>query len=200
MESRRKAVSEFVAGKIGYMLKSQDESHVRASLAHLRRGIGREPGSMAETWELTLDGLPEECLSKTGAPTREEWAVYISLTLFALHQQGKDPSTEPMSVQGKPFGNAVRKLALNDGEADALFKGPVKRRFDTIVTSNSLEELTHHMRGMIQLLKSKKIPLDYPQLAEDIYDFQSEYKRDGVKLRWGQDYVINRKDEEDNDE
>jgi len=195
VENPPKAVNKYVSGKIARLLESNNESFVRASLARLRRGIGKNPGSLPDIWELTLEGMPEELISRTykTEPTYAEWAAHMALTLFALHQQGKNPQESPMSQSDKPLGGAVRAYTLiNDASADA-----VKRRFDAAITSNSVDELAVHLRGLIQLLRSASIPLDYPQLAEDLYRFQSTESRDSVRLSWGRSYYyISRKDEE----
>lgn len=193
MENRSKALNDFVCAKIGYLLNSRDESYVRASLAKLRRGIGKKPGSLPDIWEFALENLPEEFFSRTDEPTHAEWAAHMAITLFALHQQGKNPRENPMSVLGEPLGSAVRMLKIRRGESA---EQAIKRRFDAVVTSDSPEELAHHLRGLIQLLKSEGIPLDYPQLAKDLFQFQKPESRDSVRLRWGQDYYKIRKDKE----
>ena len=48
-------------------------------------------------------------------------------------------------------------------------------------------EVSHHLRGMIQLLRREGIPLDYPQLAEDLYQYQFVDGAPNVRLRWGRD-------------
>ena len=190
-------LSSFVGNEIGRILpRDSNESYVRAYLAKLRRGVGKKPGSLPDIWEFTLKNLPEEFISRTGDPTRVEWAAHMAITLFALHQQGKSLPDNPMSVFGKPLGSAVHVLKMKSGEAA---EQAIKRRFDAVVTSDSPEELAHHLRGLIQLLRSKDIPLDYPRLAVDLYRFQSPEYRDGVRLQWGRDYCKIRKDEE-NDE
>ena len=199
MEKHPTAIRNFVAGKIN-MLQNQSESSSRATLAKLRRGVGKHPGSIPDIWDITLGNLPDVFFSNYGEPTSGEWAVHMSLTLFALHQQGKDPKQKPMSKSdesSKSLGDAVRTLLSAKGEAA---KDAIKRRFDTVITSNSPEELAYHLRGVIQLLRSESISLDYPRLAEDLYRFQSPALRDGVRLIWGQGYYAsNRKDEENNE-
>jgi CRISPR system Cascade subunit CasB len=181
---------------VNWLLKSENESFVRASLAKLRRGIGKPPGSLSNIWEFTLQSLPEEFMSTRDEPTYAQWASYTAITLFALHQQGKDPNSAPMSVSNWPLGSAVSKLAYARGEGS---EDAIKKRFDAVVTADSVEELAHHLRGIIQLLKSEGIPLDYPDLAEDIYKFQFPDMRDGIRLKWGQDYFRIRKGDK-NDE
>ena len=85
MENPSKELRDFVNGKIWHLLNSRDESYVRASLAKLRRGIGKKPGSIPNIGEFTMEGLPEEFLTRTDEPTYAQWAVHMALTLFALH-------------------------------------------------------------------------------------------------------------------
>jgi CRISPR system Cascade subunit CasB len=200
VENRPIAIRNFVGGRI-YSLLSREEPYIRATLAKLRRGLGKHPGKLPDIWDFTLENLPEVFLSRSGVPTSGEWAVHISLTLFALHQQGRDPKLNPMSKPilegGKTIGNAVQALAIKRGTES---KEAIKRRFDTIITSNSSEELAFHLRGMINLIKSESIPIDYPLLAEDIFRFQSEEQRDNVRLKWGQDYYFYQGKDENDDE
>ena len=100
-------------------------------------------------------------------------------------------------IVGKSLGSAVWILTNKRG---AKSEDAIKRRFDTVITSNSATELAYHLRGMIQLLKSESISLDYPRLAEDLFRFQSPVSRDSVRLQWGQDYFFTRGKEEESDE
>ena len=67
-------------------------------------------------------------------------------------------------------------------------EGGVYRRFCALVTAGGMEEISHHLRGLIQLLRDKSLPLDYPQLARDLYRLQFPQSAPGVKLQWGQEY------------
>ncbi|KFN89185.1 hypothetical protein TMUPMC115_2567 [Tetragenococcus muriaticus PMC-11-5] len=61
----------------------------------------------------------------------------------------------------------------------------IDRRFNTMITSSSFEELTHHLRQMIQLLKAKNpdIAVNYAQLGNDLYWFLRN-KEEKVRLDW----------------
>ena len=109
------------------IVNSSSDGAVKASLANLRRGIGTTPGDIPELWELFLQDLPEEMLSRSGVPTHAQWAVYIALTLFALHQQGKDLQKESMYRQENGLGKAV--ACLIHGEDD---KTRIQRRFNVV--------------------------------------------------------------------
>jgi CRISPR system Cascade subunit CasB len=188
----KKAVKTYVGGQI-LRLTSGGESSVRANLARLRRGVGRVPGAVPELWELTLGGLPQELFGDEGNPSGAEWACYIALTLFALHQQGHDAKAEPMNADGNSLGNAARALVsrgFSHGNEDA--ENGVKRRFNAAATSQDTDELAHHLRGLVQMLRAAGVALDYPKLAADLLDFQNPARRDGVRLSWGQDYYRNR--------
>ncbi len=164
----------------------------KAMLAKLRRGVGKDPGELPELWGIFLQELPEELMSKTGQPTAAEWAIYVSLTMFALHQQGRERS---MNSEEMKFGQAVRLLAEPGQEPQ---EGSAYRRFSALVTAQSLLEISQHLRGIIQLLRQKEIPLNYPALAKDLFLLQFPSSAPQVKLRWGQDYYYIPQEKENN--
>lgn len=163
------------------------DSTSRATLAILRRGIGRLPGSMPELWGATFHGFPEDLMGAGKSPSHAEWAVHTALTLYALHQQGKPLREDCMHRDEKRLGISVRELVHSDDD-----EARVKRRFDAVATSDSLIELANHLRGLIQLLKSGDIALDYVRLTEDIYRYQFSEARDSVRLNWGRDFYRSR--------
>ncbi|MBR4986489.1 MAG: type I-E CRISPR-associated protein Cse2/CasB [Proteobacteria bacterium] len=201
--------ANFVRQTINALAKSNNAPKVRAILARLRRGVSMAPGADPDIWDVTLAELPNELVSTNGIPTKGEWAVQIALTLFAMHQQGRDIQSDcvhyedvkektdndtlkslqrPQKAEFNPhsFGCAVRSLA---GEKDSDAFKAVRRRFNATVTSESIEEFAHHLRGMIQLIKAKSnIKLDYVALTREIYLFQNPENRDSLRLRWGQDF------------
>lgn len=174
-----KQVEEFVRRRISY-LESQAESNPKA-LAELRRGIGKEPGELPQLWQYILYQLPPEMEGRYG-PSREEWAIYLALTLFALHQQGR---TKSMMETGVSLGKAIAKLVKR---GDEFGEERVTRRFTMVAGSSDVRGLSVHLRGVIQLLRSGEITLDYGKLASDLYMFQSPSMRAKVLLQWGQDY------------
>jgi len=168
------------------------EPQRRAELAELRRGVGRQPGDLPALWGALLADMPEQLQGSNG-PSKAEWAVYTALTLFALHQQGE--AGVSMNQPGRTLGGAVRQLAEKTSAGQDWTESSVLRRFNALVTAEEITEISHHLRGMIQLLSAAKdggIPLDYPQLAADLYELQCADPRyaqtpANVRLRWGQD-------------
>ena len=177
-----------------HRLQALPDNQRRAELAKLRRGIGHAPGELPELWGSFFLEMPEELQQNgPGGPSAAEWAVYLALTLYAVHQQGND---RPMNCPGNTLGRAVRQLAeRNTAAGQDWTEASVLRRFNALATAEEITEISHHLRGMIQLLSAAKdggIPLDYPQLAADLYELQCTDPRypqtpAHVRLRWGQD-------------
>ena len=192
-------LKEDVRGRI-QRLWALPPSPRRAELAKLRRGIGRQPGDLPELWGAFLQGMPESFQGGGNGPSHEEWAVYLALTLYALHQQSNE--TTCVDQPGWTLGRAVRRLAEQQARASGQdwTESSVLRRFNALATAEEITEISHHLRGMIQLLRNGDIPLDYPQLAADLYGLQCNDPRcpqvpANVRLRWGQDLYRNEQPE-----
>ena len=202
------AIKEDVRGRI-QRLWALPPSPRRAELAKLRRGIGRQPGDLPELWGAFLQGMPESFQGGGNGPSHEEWAVYLALTLYALHQQSNE--TTCVDQPGWTLGRAVRRLAEQQARASGQdwTESSVLRRFNALATAEEITEISHHLRGMIQLLRAAKeengcIPLDYAQLAADLYGLQCTDPRFAqvpakVRLQWGQDLYRTEKPESSDD-
>ncbi len=184
-------VGIYVHSQISSLLFSSNDAYIRSTLAKLRKGAGKEVGEVPEIWDITLLNISDKWMSKDGNPTKEEIVIHTAITYFALHQQGKDIKTQAMHIKGVSLGDAINKLYLKYDKQDTI-----KKRFDVIVTSSSIKELTYHLRGIIQLLKKEGIGLDYGKLADDLLFYQIPKSTNKVRLKWGQDfYKINKKEE-----
>ena len=177
-------IRSFTESKIQNILKSTNDSAARATLAKLRRGIGHNPGELPEIWGEYLLGMPEELLGRGSEISCAEWAVYTSLTFFAFHQQGKDRKSQPMHCAGISLGTAAARLIHKEDED----RERISRRFYPAATATDMIELNHHLRGLVSLLRSEDIPLDYARLASDLFLFQSPDFADSIRLRWGEDF------------
>lgn len=179
------------------LMSMTNEAEQRALLAKLRHGVGQQPGTIPELWSILLDGLPDNMQSKYGEPTREEWAIYISLTMYALHQQGRSIKQEPMHQPKISLGDAAKKLL--DGTEDGRKR--VARRFNLTVMATDMREMDHYLRAFVQLLRANHIALDYVKLSKELYLYQYEDLVGNIRLQWGQDfYAMNHaidNDEED---
>lgn len=171
------------------------ESETRAALANLRRGVGRRPGELPQLYGELLQDMPEEMYSVGSKPSYAEWAVYMSLTLFAMHQQGKDVKTDNMNRENISLGNAASELVADNDDTERIWK-----RLYAVASSADMQEMSYHIRALIKLLRDKDIPLDYPQLAKDLYFYQlSDESAEHIRLKWGQDFYKKRTDENKED-
>ena len=156
----------------------QNESRARGEMAALRKGASRDSGELPEIWELTSVEIPEYA---SDAPTREEIAVHTAMTLYAVHQQSR---TERMFVPGRGLGRAARSLIGPPDEENPS----ARARFNALVTSTTVTELRHHLRGLISLLRARNIALDHAMLADDILRFQQPGGAKKVRLAWARQY------------
>ncbi len=148
-----------------------------ADLAALRRGLGQEPGAAPALWrfytELTDDGWVTDRLR----------AEHAALVLFGIHQQSQRRS---MHWPGVRLGQALQAL-----RASGRYSEPaLDRRVAQCATADDLGEMTHHLRGLITMLKTIPRPqgLDYTLLVRDLTDWQDPAGRSRVRRRWGADY------------
>ncbi len=155
-----------------------NESRARGEMAALRKGASRDSGELPEIWELTSVEIPEYA---SDAPTREEIAVHTAMTLYAVHQQSR---TEPMFAPGRGLGRAARSLIGPPDEENPS----ARARFNALVTSTTVTELRHHLRGLISLLRARNIALDHAMLADDILHFQQPGGAKKVRLAWARQY------------
>ena len=160
-----------------YCSKNRKEALARAQVAALRKGASRSPGELPEIWELTRVEVPD---GAGDAPTWEEIAVHTAMTLYAVHQQSR---TEPMFRPGVGLGSAAHDLVGRDEENPSA-----RARFNALVTSTTVAELRHHLRGFVSLLRARGIALDHAMLADDIFYFQQPGGAKKVRLAWARQY------------
>lgn len=160
-----------------YCSKNRKEALARAQVAALRKGASRSPGELPEIWELTRVEVPD---GAGDAPTWEEIAVHTAMTLYAVHQQSR---TEPMFSPSVGLGSAAHDLVGRDEENPSA-----RARFNALVTSTTVAELRHHLRGFVSLLRARGIALDHAMLADDIVGFQRPGGAKKVRLNWARQY------------
>ena len=169
-----------IGGPRGLQARYRDDKNkarARGELAALRKGVSRSPGELPEIWELTRVEVPD---GAGDAPTWEEIAVHTAMTLYAVHQQSR---TEPMFSPGVGLGSAAHDLVGRDEENPSA-----RARFNALVTSATVAELRHHLRGFVSLLRARGIALDHAMLADDIFRFQQPGGAKKVRLNWARQY------------
>ncbi|GAA3854063.1 hypothetical protein GCM10022243_19540 [Saccharothrix violaceirubra] len=152
-----------------------------AALARLRRGVGKRAGTVPDLLLYTeSDKFAGEDAGND--PTTQENAAHIAFTLYALHQQSH--RAKQMNRRGYGLGKSLR--LLHPGEFGEPLP-PIVRRFQALSTSASFDEVVHHLRGAVQLLRTNGIPLDYGLLADELTWWQHG-GASAIPLRWGREF------------
>ncbi|TNY37284.1 type I-E CRISPR-associated protein Cse2/CasB [Thermomonospora catenispora] len=155
-----------------------DQSAAVATLAQLRRGAGKLPQDMPELWGMIgTEALFEEDLSETEA-IRAENALFLAVTLYALHQQSR--TEQGMHQPGIELGAAVRRM-MPGNEIDE----PIRRRFVRVGAASTPDVLAYRLRELVTLLRRYAIPLDYRLLATRLYQAQTPDGMRRVRQIWG---------------
>lgn len=146
-----------------------------AALSAVRRGAGRQPGTVPEMWQyhVHLDGDERD---------RRTNAEHVALVLFGFHQQS---SATKVHRAGARLGAALWRLR------DQFSSDAVDARFFRAVTAADLDELATHLRGLVMQLRSLKPsvpPIDYSQLVEDLTRWQDPAQVDRVRRKWASEY------------
>ena len=170
-----------------------NSSNGRANLANIRNSINRPLTESIDLLPLLFKYLPEDFLSSDGKLSLEEKAIVTTIQLYSLHQQAESESVL-LSKDAEKWKNFGYSLSfLRKGE-DSL---AADRRFNTMITSSTFEELSHHMRQMIKLLKSKTdAKVNYTKLSGDLYKFLTGYGEE-VKFSWASRYYFVKNEKEE---
>lgn len=185
MSEQKSLIERIVQGKLNYLmqLSLNNPGQQKASLAELRRGIGHKPGELPKLWGMILEKMPEKFLGERNEPSKAEWAVYTTMTLFAWHQMGHDMQHDCMHQDGISLGKAMVNLVQKDEDKERII-----RRWNIVATSRDMEALSYHLRGTVQLLRREGIAMDYVKLANDLYCYQNLNSRAAVVLQWGREF------------
>lgn len=168
---------------IRQLASSMDTPSGKANLAKLRNSLGRPLSKSIEIWPLIFEKLPEAFISSYEEPSNEENAIIFSLQLYALHQQGRSTSVLCENDQYHNIGKSLRILRTKEDRSS------MDRRFNTMITSTDFEELSHHLRHLVSILKAKapEAKVDYARLSEDLYWFLRGYD-ENMRLTWAREY------------
>lgn len=150
-------------------------------LAAMRRGLGREPGSIPEMWRFYTT------LTPSGGVTDRLHAEHLTLGLYATHQQSQGSS---MHRRNSGLGRGL--TALRSG--GRFSEDAVDQRFAAAATADGVDELAYHLRGLVSRLTSHSpaIPLDYTELYWQLLGWHDPARRGAIRRRWGADYFTPR--------
>lgn len=148
----------------------------RAALARLRRGLGKEPGTVMEMYPYISRQIPT---------TGDDSVYFLIAALFGLYPDAE----RTKSNLGGSLLMLENKLHQQRGSSSDDNKiSSVERRFVALLNAKE-EDLPTHLRQIIGLLKSNEIPINWFRLLKDIKFWSSEGKynsrRKWAKGFWG---------------
>jgi CRISPR system Cascade subunit CasB len=145
-------------------------------LAALRRGLGREAGTVPQMWPFY------RTLEADGRLTNRLRAEHATLALFGLHQQGQQAAVHVADRRiGESLGDLRRSGRYSENALDA--------RFTQAATADDPVEVTYHLRGLVQQLKVAHVRgFDYTDLFRTLDAWAYPERRGRSRRRWAADY------------
>ena len=184
MDEERKTVDAIIRKIIAEIEPIKTLGSGKAILAGIRDSIGKELTNAPQVWPMLFANLPEEYLGNKARVTAEENAIYLSLQIYALMQQGASKLEREEEKATRNIGESLRILRGDESKVKAM-----DERFNTMVTAGSFEELAHYLRQMVKILKVNidSPSVDYPKLAKDLFWMQKG-KQDNILMDWARAY------------
>lgn len=183
--SKRQLVYSTTNKIIFSLEESKELSKTKATLSNLRNSVGRPSAENLEGIKLLYQFIPEEFYTKYSKLTYEENAILTTLQLYAIHQQSEVDSVNNTEKKDgwDNVGESIAEIRTEDNFLS------LDRRFNAMITSQSFEELSTHLRQLIKILKGSKdiVKINYPKLSKDLYDFARGYD-ERVRLNWSRAY------------
>jgi CRISPR system Cascade subunit CasB len=166
--------------------RSMSPGQARATLAALRRALGKPVGQAPEAYPFVTPLLPRrEGSHYRDQDESDEMIYYMVAALFAFH-----PRNWPME-ESTPwrtnFGASMARLKNESVERSA----GTERRFVALLNS-PFAELEDHLRHALSLLKSKDISVDWLQLVGDLrkWDFDDRaVQRAWARAFWEENQI-----------
>lgn len=166
---------------------SNGSSRARAELAALRTGAGRKGAPDPRVLTLVFAGVPER-LAGHATLSRAEQAVLHSLTLHATHVQGGSGCGH---APYHALGRALARTGAARGHQDAI-----ARRLGALLSSSSMEEAVAHLRPLLRMARDAGEPIDFAQLAVDLFDWSDPDRRDRVRIAWARAFELTHSEEQ----
>jgi len=161
----------------------------KATLASIRGAFAITAVRAQAAWPVMMTHMRSEMLSQTGEPTYAEIAIYAGIRLFAISQQGQDEFVYARAVKGaNPQGytlfQVLARMRQKDSDTTRL-----DRRIQPLLAVGNVDRVINELTHLVEIAKGSQLPIDFAQLAGDLYRFQMNYESaNQVRLRWGQQF------------
>ena len=186
MSKDKVSIDELAWKMIGKLDVIKDEGRRKTILANIRSTVGKSLDDANTIWPFLFEYLPEEYLGRRGEISPYENAIYMTLQVYAIIQQGSGNRGIAKELDGNfSMGDTLRILRRGDESDKSL-----NQRFNAMVTANEFEEFCYHLRHLVRILKAKvegSLQVDYGKLARDLYWLQREKKKE-VSMNWSRCY------------
>ena len=150
------------------------EAEDRRALAHLRRGLGKKPGTASEMFPYVVPWLPSPLYPQ------DEMAYYAIASLFALH-----PAITAYGNMGDHMAATVEKRR----------EEAVERRFVALLSAHP-DDLPDFLRQAISYLASKETPVNWDRLFRDMRYWGHPDHGDRIRKQWATAFWRYRKPEQ----
>lgn len=176
---------------------TRENPSTKAIFANIRNSINKDSLVNMDALAFVFQNIPEEFLGFNKNLNDYEKSILTAVQMYALHQQAKIESVLKLDYEEgekrQNLGDALKTIRDREDDTKAI-----DRRFNAMITSSNFEELSHHLRQMIKLLKAKSdAKVDYASLADDLYWFLKN-QREGLKIKWSRSYYkLNKKERDD---
>lgn len=196
MEDSKLNVYKETARILRKLDNTRENPDTKAIFANIRNSINKDSSVNMDALAFVFQNIPDEFLGFNKNLNDYEKAILTAVQMYALHQQAKTDSVLKLDYKEgesrQNLGDSLNSMRKNNDEDKSI-----DRRFNAMITSSNFEELSHHLRQMIKLLKAKSdAKVDYASLAYDLYWFLKN-RREGLKIKWSRSYYKSNKKERD---
>ncbi|BFL72550.1 type I-E CRISPR-associated protein Cse2/CasB [Anaerococcus nagyae] len=196
VNTKKESVYGVTASILNKFTSNLDTPATKATLSNLRSSISKPYSQTIEIFSILYKYLPDSFISEYGDLSYQEKAIITSLQIFAVHQQGNSQSVLLEANDENKYKNIGYALKVLRTDENAK---STDRRFNAMISADTFEEFTFHLRQLISLLKSRSDQkVNYAKLAQDLYYFQIPSMRENIKLSWAKEYYKFTNKEKDN--
>lgn len=159
-------------------------------LSDLRLGTRKTLDENDSVWWFVLDHLPEELTSDRDARSAEN-AIYTALVTYAT---GKENHVEECGSVGKATKKAIlpeiKNIKSDDERQKKENSNYLLDMMKHVLRARNYVELTNELNRLVDCIARENIAIDYIELAEDIYNLQSEFTepKSWARMKWAEDY------------
>lgn len=157
----------------------------RGALATLRRSIGNLPELDVRAFPIVYPGIDYAGLTKF-----QEREAFMIAALYAYYHTGT-LELSAITKQYWNFGDSFRLLLENDEKGSKS----IERHFIALLNAHE-DDLIHHLKKNVSLLKSRNIVIDWIELAVAMQNWAHPERY--IQIRWVQSFYSSPKDKNTN--